>query len=145
MKRALWIVLIYVMATSCKKEIAANEIDKINGYWEIEKVILADGEKKEYKVNSTIDYFELRQAQLDNKMVGFRQKVMPQLDGTYTTNYLKEMISISNEDGDYYINYVTNYGKWKEQIITIADSALVLKDKDNLEYHYKKQIPFSLK
>lgn len=139
MKKVLWLVLVGMMIMSCKKEITANEMNKINGYWEIEKVILADGGKKEYKVNPTVDYFELK----DNK--GFRQKVMPQLDGTYTTNNLKEIISITSEDGDYYINYTTNYGKWKEEIIEIQDSVLVLKNKDDLEYHYKKSIPFSLK
>jgi|SRR6478672_7279956 len=139
MRKTLWIVLLCVITASCKKEIKANEINKINGYWEIEKVILADGEKKEYKVNPTVDYFELK----GNK--GFRQKVMPQLDGTYQTNNLKETISVSNVDGDYYINYVTEYGKWKEEIIEIQDSVLVLKNKDDLEYHYKKSTPFSLK
>ena len=139
MKKSVWILLVFVMVSSCKKAIEEKNIAKINGYWEIEKVILADGTKKDYKVNQTIDYFELK----DKK--GFRQKVMPQLDGTYTTNNLKETISISNEDGYYYINYATSFGKWKEEIIEIQDSVLVLKNKDNLEYHYKKQIPFTLK
>lgn len=139
MRKTVLILLVLMMATSCKKPITETTISKINGYWEIEKVILADGSKKEYKVNSTIDYFELK----DKK--GFRQKVMPQLDGTYTTNYIKEIISVSNEDGDFYINYTTNFGNWKEEILELEDSILVLKNKDNLEYHYKKQIPFSLK
>jgi len=54
---------------------------------------------------------------------------MPQLDGTYLTNDIKESISISNSDDNYYINYSTNYGKWKEEIIEIKDSVLVLKTK----------------
>ena len=139
MRKPLWILLLLVMVLSCKKAITETAISKINGYWEIEKVILADGTKKEYKVNPTIDYFELK----DNK--GFRQKVMPQLDGTYTTNNLKEMILISNEGGDYYINYSTSFGKWKEEILELEDSILIVKNAANLEYHYKKQIPFTLK
>lgn len=139
MRKTVLILLVLVMVTSCKKPITETAISKINGYWEIEKVILADGETKEYKVNTTIDFFELK----DKK--GFRQKVMPQLDGTYTTNNVKETISISDEDGDYYINYSTNFGKWKEEILELQDSVLVLKNAANLEYHYKKQIPFSLK
>lgn len=132
-------MLVLVMATSCKKAIPETAISKINGYWEIEKVILADGSKKEYKVNSTIDYFELK----DKK--GFRQKVMPQLDGTYATNNIREIISVSNEDGEFYVNYTTNFGNWKEEILELEDSVLVLKSAANLEYHYKKPIPFSLK
>jgi hypothetical protein len=90
-------------------------------------------------VNSTIDYFEIA-----NKK-GFRQKVMPQLNGTYLTNNLKENIQISNNDGDFYLNYSTNFAQWKEEIIELKDSVLVLKNKQNLEYHYKRQIPFSVK
>jgi hypothetical protein len=70
---------------------------------------------------------------------------MPQLDGTYLTNNSKEAISITNEKGNYYINYVTNYAKWKEEIIEVKDSNLVLKNDNNIEYHYKKPVPFSLK
>ena len=139
MKKAFQIVLISFFLFSCKQDIKENEIKKINGYWEIEKAIMANGEKREYKVNPTVDYFELK----DKK--GFRQKVMPQLDGTYDTNNLKETISVSKQNGDYYINYSTTYGKWKEEIIELRDSVLVLKNKENIEYHYKRQIPFSLK
>ena len=72
------------MFVSCKQAISEKDIAKINGYWEIENVVLADGTKKDYKINETIDFFEIK----DNN--GFRQKVMPQLDGTYLTNDIKE-------------------------------------------------------
>ena len=133
------IYILGLLLVSCKQEIKENDINKINGYWEIEKVILKDGEKKDYKINETIDYFQLK----DKK--GFRQKVMPQLDGTYKTNDLKETISISSENGSYYVNYTTSYGKWKEEIIEIQDSVLVLKNEDELEYNYKRYEPFSIK
>lgn len=139
MKKAFGFFVLTLMLFSCKQNITSKDIAKINGYWEIEKVELPDGEDKDYKVNPTIDYFELK----DNK--GFRQKVMPQFDGTYLTNNLKETIQITEESGDFYINYTTQYGKWKEEIIEIKDSVLVLKNKENLEYHYKKSIPFSVK
>jgi hypothetical protein len=76
---------------------------------------------------------------------GFRQKVMPQLDGTYLTNNIKEILTISSQNGEFYVNYSTNYGKWKEEIIELQDSILILKNKDNLEYHYKRQVHFSIK
>lgn len=139
MKKAITIFLLGILLVSCKQTITDKEVAKINGYWEIQKVELPEGGKKEYKVNETIDFFQIK----DNK--GFRQKVMPQLDGTYLTNDIKETISISNKDYNYYINYSTNYGKWKEEIIEIKDSILVLKNEANLEYHYKRQVLFSLK
>jgi hypothetical protein len=139
MKKATIILVFSLVLVSCKQAIRDKDITKLNGYWEIQKVELPGGEKKEYKVNETIDFFEIK----NNK--GFRQKVMPQLDGRYLTNDIKETIQISNEEGDFFINYTTSYGKWKEEIIELRDSTLVLKNKDNLEYHYKRQVPFSVK
>ena len=139
MKKTIIIFLLGILLVSCKQTISDKDVAKINGYWEIQKVELPEGGKKEYKVNETIDFFQIK----DNK--GFRQKVMPQLDGTYLTNDIKETVSISNKEGNYYINYSTNYGKWKEEIVEIKDSILVLKNEANLEYHYTRQVPFSLK
>jgi hypothetical protein len=139
MKKLLKFFFFSLLFVACKPKVSNADITKINGYWEIQKVELSQGGKKEYKVNETIDFFAVK----DNK--GFRQKVMPQLDGTYLTNNIKEIISISTNEGSYYINYSTNYGKWKEEILEIKDSVLVLKNQDNLEYHYKRQIPFTLK
>ena len=102
MKKIITFFLLGMLLISCKQSITTKDISKINGYWEIQKVKLPEGGKKEYKVNETIDFFKIK----DNK--GFRQKVMPQLDGTYLTNDLKENVLISNKDGNYYLNYYTN-------------------------------------
>jgi hypothetical protein len=139
MKNTITLFLSLLLLVSCNQSIKDEDIAKLNGYWEIKKVVLKDGEKKDYKINETIDYFQLK----DKK--GFRQKVMPQLDGTYKTNNLIEEISISNENGSFFVNYTTSYGKWKEEIIEIQDSVLVLKNKEDLEYNYKRYKPFSLK
>jgi Lipocalin-like domain len=139
MKNAFFFFLISLVLISCKSEIKESDISKINGYWEIEKVILASGEKKEYKISETIDYFQIK-----NK-TGFRKKVTPQIDGKYLVNDVSETITISAEKSDYFINYKTQYLSWKEEIIELQDSVLVLKNKDDVVYHYKKSIPFSLK
>jgi hypothetical protein len=128
-----------LLLISCQSEVKKEDLGKLNGYWEIKQVTLADGETKDYKVNETIDFFEVK----DN--AGFRQKVMPQFDGTYKTNGIKESLKIFEVDNTYFIECKTDYGKWNEEIITIEDSTLVLKNKQNLVYTYKKFKPFSLK
>lgn len=139
MKKILPFLLLFTIVTSCKQTITKKDTEKINGYWEIEKVILADGSTKAYSVNETIDYFEIK----NNK--GFRKKVAPQLDGTYLINNQFEKISIVASDKKFYILYLTKYTKFREQIIEIRDSTMVLKNDRNVEYHYKKPIPFSVK
>jgi hypothetical protein len=128
-----------LLLISCHTSVKKEDVNKLNGYWEIKQVTLADGNTKDYKINETIDYFELKENN------GFRQKVMPQFDGKFKTNGFKELIKIIEKDNAFFIEYNTKYGKWKEEIISIEDSTLVLKNKDNLKYTYKKFKPFSFK
>jgi hypothetical protein len=139
MKKSIVFIFVALLMVSCKQEITESDLSKINGYWEIEKVILSDGEAKAYKINETIDYFQIKDKD------GFRKKVMPQLDGTYLVNNQKQIIKISQKEGIFFMNYTTPFGKWQEEIIEITSDKLVFKNQQNLEYHYKKPIPFSIK
>ena len=133
------LLLFALLLISCHSNVKKEDINKLNGYWEIKQVKLQTGKIKDYKINETIDYFELK----DNE--GFRQKVMPQFDGKFQTNGIKETIKIIEKNNSFFIDYNTKFGQWKEEIITIEDSTLVLKNKENLEYTYKKFKPFSFK
>ena len=137
--KKIGLLLFTLLLISCHSNIKKEDITKLNGYWEIKQVKLSTGKTKDYKINETIDYFELK----DNQ--GFRQKVMPQFDGKFKTNDIKENIKVVEKGNSFFIEYNTKFGKWKEEIITIEDSTLVLKNKENLEYTYKKFKPFSFK
>jgi hypothetical protein len=138
MKRIAFLFLTFLLI-SCQSNVKKEDLSKLSGYWEIKQVTLANGENKDYKVNETIDFFEVKDK------VGFRQKVMPQFDGTFKTNGIKESIKVFEEKNSYFIEYKTDYGKWNEEILTLEDSTLVLKNKQNLIYTYKKFKPFSFK
>ena len=138
MKKISLLVLTLVLI-SCQSSVKREDIKKLNGYWEINKVTFSNGKTKDYKVNETIDYFEVKNNE------GFRQKVMPQFDGKFKTININEAIKIIEKGKAFFIEYHTTYGKWKEEIKTIEDSTLVLKNKDNLEYTYKRFKPFSFK
>lgn len=138
MKRIIFFLILSSLF-SCNRDISDADLQKLNGYWEIETAVLPDGNKKDYTVNSTIDYFQLKNGK------GFRKKVMPQVDGTYRMNDVQESIAVSRADGKTFINYTTPYAKWKEQVLEIDDEHLVVKNPQDLEYHYKKPQPFSVK
>lgn len=139
MKRIIILLFASFFALSCGNNISDEDLSKLNGYWEIEEAVMADGSKKEYKVNPTIDYFELKGKE------GFRKKVMPQFDGTYRVNDLSEKISIVKDGDKTYISYTTEYAKWKEELLELDDKELVVKNQHDIEYHYKKPQPFSIK
>ena len=138
MKKILFLIVLGSVL-SCKQKITDADISNLNGYWEIEKVELPDGDKKEYKVNETIDFFKID----GNK--GFRKKVMPQLDGTYLTNDIQEDVVVVVKDGDALLQYKTKYASWKEEIIELTKDKLVVKNQQEIKYYYKRPAKFSVK
>ncbi len=134
-----------LLLISCNSKVKKEDIPKLNGYWEINQVTFSTGDTKDYKINETIDYFELRQAQFDNKVVGFKQKVMPQFDGKFKTNNIKEAFKIIKKDNSFFIEYTTKFGKREEEIVELQDSIFTIKNKDNVSYTYKKFKPFLFK
>jgi hypothetical protein len=138
MKKVM-LFLVFGALLSCKQSFVEADLQHLNGYWEIEKVVLPDGDKKEYKVNETIDFFKIDQ----NK--GFRKKVMPQIDGTYLTNNIQETVKVELIDGTASIYYSTSYAQWNEEIIELSKDKLVIKNQQDLEYYYKRPIKFSEK
>ena len=139
MKKIAVVFLLGILSLACKKEISEQELTKLNGYWEIEKVEMPDGTKKEYTINTTIDFFKV-----DNKK-GFRKKVMPQLDGKYLMNDLAENIQLENIDGNVIVHYTTPYAKWKEEILELSDDKMLVKNEQDITYYYKRATKFELK
>ena len=137
--RKIVLGFVVFLTFSCTSKVTKEDISKLNGYWEIQQVKMETGETKDYKVNETVDFFEVK------NNIGFRQKVMPQFDGKFLTNGIKETIKIQENRNAFFIEYTVGVNKWQEEIIAIADSSLVLKNKQNITYTYKKFKPFSLK
>ena len=127
------LIFTLLLFSACSKSITETDLVHINGYWEIEKVILPDGETKDYKINENLDYFFIE------NQSGFRKKVLPQLDGTYLTNDVEETVKVSFEKGDCLLNYKTDFASWQEEVVDLTAEKLVLKSlSNNLVYHYKK-------
>jgi hypothetical protein len=140
MKKVFGVFLVALFVMGCKQKINEADIAKINGYWEIEKVVFEKGKDKDYGMNDTFDYFEL-----DENNAGIRKKVMPQLDGTFLVNDTFENVKIRfAEDGQIFLDYSTPYTKWSEEILSLTATELVVLNAEKKEYHYKKAAPINL-
>jgi hypothetical protein len=133
MKKTVKILVLSLLFVGCQQKIKPTEIAKINGYWEIEKVVFDKGEDKDYKMNENYDYFQINS---NNK--GVRKKVMPQLNGTFLVNDTYENVVVRFANDKAYLDYSTPYMKWTEELIALSDEELVLVNADKKEYHYKK-------
>ena len=139
MTKNLLLIISFFVFFSCKKPIQKSQIQYLGGYWEIEKVMLPDGDEKEYKANETIDYFILKGT------TGFRKKGLQQIDGTFLSNDVAEAFSVFWKDEICLLNYKTEFAKWEEEIVILTKEKLVLKNANDIEYHYKRPVLFTKK
>ncbi|RDI57593.1 lipocalin family protein [Flavobacterium glaciei] len=138
MKNTVSILFLAFLFVACQQKVKPEDISKINGYWEVEKVVFDSIKDKEYKMNEVYDFFEIK----DNK--GIRKKVMPQLDGTFLVNDAFENVTVRFDDDKVFLDYSTPYMKWSEEVIALSAKELVLLNKEKTEYHYKKATPINL-
>lgn len=66
-------LILSLFLISCSAKVDKDKLHLLNGYWEIKEVTFVDGAKKEYSINSTVDYIKL------DSLSGFRKKVDPNL------------------------------------------------------------------
>lgn len=138
MKNTFVILVLSLLFVSCKEKIKPADIVKLNGYWEIEKVVFDEGEVKDYGMNENFDYFQIKGAK------GTRTKVMAQLDGTFLTTNTFENVSVRFTDKGTFLDYKTDYAKWSEELISVSDKEFVVKNEQQKEYHYKKAAPLNI-
>jgi len=132
-------LLLFFNFMACSENISVSDLNHLNGYWEIKEVEFPGGERKEYDVNTTIDYLEY------HDMNGFRKKVQPAFDGTYVTSSDAESFQISERDGSFWMSYRNNLSSWEERILVISKTELVVRNKEGLSYHYRRFQPINAK
>lgn len=138
MRKTITIIICSFLFFGCQQKIKPSDIAKINGYWEIEKVVSDEEKDKKYSYNETFDYFEIK------KNTGFRKKVTPQLDGTFLVNDAFENLEVTFKNEKVYLNYKTSFSSWTEELKTITDDEMVVVNNQKKEYHYKKATPINL-
>lgn len=136
MKNYLYLLLLATALISCTSKPKKEDIVKLNGYWEIEKVDFPDGNKKEYKVNEFIDLISIK------NNIGIRQKVAPQLDGSFLKGILQDTIKVVDSADCYYLKTDSKFTKWEEKILSVSDERFVIENEAKIVYHFKKFVPY---
>lgn len=138
MAKYLSLFFVSFLCISCGND-PTIEIEKLNGYWEIKNVEMNDGSEKDYVINPIVDHYKLEDS------IGYKQKLQPQFDGTYVAISESEKFVIKKDSLQLFLIYKTKFAEWTEEITEVTDSVLVIKNKENIIYTYKRPIPFTIK
>lgn len=122
----------------CTEHVSRQDLEELNGYWEIEQVIFPDGNVKKYKINTSIDYIQLE------GLNGFRKKVQPKLSGTYETSDDAETFVISEGEGGFLVNYKTELSEWSEKLVKLNAESFSVTNEEGIRYDYKRFEPISI-
>ncbi|WP_226975892.1 hypothetical protein [Zobellia nedashkovskayae] len=123
---------------ACSSGISKEDLNKLDGYWEITQVTFPDGNIKEYKVNTSIDYISMDGDE------GYRKKMQPRLDGTYRTSDDAEAFVIVGKENDFSINYKTELSEWSEKLVELDDTTFSVLNEEGIRYDYKRFEPISI-
>ncbi len=126
-------IIILFIFFSCDNQVTINDAQKLNGYWDITKVIDSNNKITEYKVNTTIDYYFI---DVNNK--GFRKKATLDFSGKYKTNNIKDLITIENKKDKIVIKTTATLNNWEDTVVKITDDELILKNNAGVKFYYKK-------
>jgi len=131
-------VIASLIMFSCSKN-TDNFIEHLSGYWEIERVIMKDGTKREFKINQMIDYIFI-----DDSLTGFRKKLQPNFQGTYTGSDDTEVFKLTKDNNTLKITYTTDLNTWTETIIFANSNTLIIKNDAEITYEYKRYQPITI-
>ena len=135
MNRIISFIFIINIIYSCSVE---NNIETLNGYWEIESVKKEGQLIKKYPFSNTIDFFQIE------GLKGYRKKVNPQSDGRFMVTLHKADLSISKEKGEFTLKYLNKSESYFERIVKIDSQQLIILDKEGYIYKYNRYTPLEI-
>jgi hypothetical protein len=127
-----------VVLVGCSPKVTEGDLQNLNGYWEIKEVSFPNGDTKDFRSSTTIDYIEL------DGMKGFRKKVQPKFNGTFETSNDAELFTILQNENHFELNYTGSTDSWTEEIISISKDNFSVINQDTLTYSYKRYEPLNL-
>jgi hypothetical protein len=136
--KKVFLLLLILITIGCK-EYPENNIQYLNGYWEIEKVILSTGEEHTYTYNEYVDYFKI-----SDSLRGYRKKLKPSLKGAFETSKDSEAFVLKIENDSLNIYYKTSFSNWKETILSLTENHLKIINNQKNIYFYKPYQPINI-
>ena len=127
--------IVFLLLLACFQSIKVEDLPKLNGYWQIDKVTFPDKSSKAYEMSATLDYIELDGTR------GFRKKVQPALDGTFDTSDDAISFEIMRLDQELFLLYSSTTESWEEQLLHVDNDSFSVRNEAGIVYQYKRYDP----
>lgn len=137
MQKHLYLLLLLTVITACKSSIQEGEISRLEGYWEITKVVFQDGTNKPYTVNTTVDYIGI------DGFNGYIKKMKPGLNGRYQTSNKAAQFKLIQKDGLWEMHFEGDQ-KSTLSLLELDSLEYAVKDQLQVRYYYKRYEPINI-
>lgn len=137
MQKHLYLLLLLTVITACKSSIQEGEISRLEGYWEITKVVFQDGTTKPYTVNTTVDYIGI------DGFNGYIKKMKPGLNGRYQTSNKAAQFKLIQKDGLWEMHFEGDQ-KSTLSLLELDSIEYAVKDQLQVRYYYKRYEPINI-
>lgn len=139
MKKLIFLLTtIVLIGCNSNSTIKKEDLQLLNGYWEISQVFFSDGSSKEYKASPMVDFFKI-----DN-LKGYRTKLQPKIDGTFNTNKDIDKVLITQKETTFTILYTNDLTQREEDLLSLTQHSFTVKDTEQITYVYKRYQPIQI-
>lgn len=136
--RSFAVIFVLFLGMACTSAPNLEQVQKLNGYWQIATVTFANGQQKEYSLSTTVDYIKIS----NNK--GFKKKVQPKWDGSFNTSNDAEIFTVEQRKENLFLHYKNNLSQWEEQLVNISDSSYTVINEEKISYTYQRYMPITI-
>ena len=106
-------------------------LELLNGYWKINFITQKNETFRPNGLAKLVDHYSV-----ENKN-GIRKKAQPLIENKFIVTEDESPFKIVNKENDYFIEFETKWYKWREKIIKLSKSELILEHQEK-KYHYTR-------
>jgi hypothetical protein len=129
MKKISYLMLIFLMISCSSNE---EKIQAIEGYWNIDEVILSDGTDREFPFSNHMDHFEI------DGFKGVKNRVSPRYNGSFVSFGNPIYFQWEEKDGDLCLTFQEGDGIYTQKVKKATKKTLVLLHENGTRYTYKR-------
>jgi hypothetical protein len=122
-------VFVALVMYSCNNS-TADQVVHLEGYWDIEKVVLEDGSEKEFPFSNHMDFFNIEGSN------GTKHRVSPRYDGTMVDYGSPVSFKWEDQDGTLVLLFKDGDQSYKQTVSSCTADQLVLLHENGTKYYY---------